>query len=64
MLIPPLGRSASLRVSFLLRLTGEVLDAIPAYPYPTDSDAIRQLATYLGELDNAWLAILQMQLWK
>ncbi|KZS98800.1 hypothetical protein SISNIDRAFT_1455 [Sistotremastrum niveocremeum HHB9708] len=61
LLVPPLGTSASLRTSLLLRLTGEVLDAIPNYPI--QSDTLDALYGWLSDLEQGWLTVLRSQLW-
>ncbi|KAJ3480385.1 hypothetical protein NLI96_g8382 [Meripilus lineatus] len=59
--IPPIDPSTSLRTTLLLRLTGEVMDSILGYkPEPR---FLSQLLEWLGDLDNAWLAVLRSQTW-
>ncbi|KAL6308639.1 hypothetical protein BKA93DRAFT_522637 [Sparassis latifolia] len=59
--IPPFDPSASLRTSLLLRLTGDVLNAIPGYA--PDVQTLSQLLTWLDNLDHGWLAVLRCQTW-
>ncbi|KAI0781521.1 hypothetical protein BD413DRAFT_31924 [Trametes elegans] len=59
--IPPVDPSAPLRTSFLLRLTGEVLQAIPGYT--PDTETLPLLLAWLNDLDKAWLAVLRAQGW-
>ncbi|KAH8100304.1 hypothetical protein BXZ70DRAFT_938953 [Cristinia sonorae] len=65
--IPPIDPSASLRTTFLLRLTGDVMDAIPGYKPGALSDAnhgvLQDLLRWLEDLDNAWLTVLRSQVW-
>ncbi|EKM56107.1 uncharacterized protein PHACADRAFT_257180, partial [Phanerochaete carnosa HHB-10118-sp] len=59
--IPPTPPSASLRTTFLLRLTGDIMGAIPGYrPTP---DVLPQLLDWLNDLDRGWLAVLRGQAW-
>ena len=59
--IPPIDPSTSLRTTFLLRLTGDVMNSIPGYP--PDSSTLPNLLDFLDDLDQAWLAVLQSQIW-
>ncbi|KAI0373143.1 hypothetical protein BV20DRAFT_938258 [Pilatotrama ljubarskyi] len=59
--IPPVDPSAPLRTSLLLRLTGEVLQAIPGYT--PDTETLPLLLAWLNDLDQAWLAIIRGQAW-
>jgi hypothetical protein len=66
--IPPIDPSTGLRIAYLLRLTGDVLFAIPGYELDTSStisiqETLRDLLGFLGDLDQAWLAVLQSQVW-
>ncbi|KAI0628812.1 hypothetical protein C8Q77DRAFT_1067074, partial [Trametes polyzona] len=59
--IPPIDPSAPLRTSLLLRLTGEVLQSIPGYT--PDTETLPLLLAWLGDLDEAWLAVIRAQAW-
>ncbi|KAF8350676.1 hypothetical protein F5887DRAFT_940413 [Amanita rubescens] len=59
--IPPIDPSTSLRTAFLLRLTNEVLNSIAGYA-PTTS-ALADAVSWLDDLDQAWLVVLQSQVW-
>ncbi|KAF9480904.1 hypothetical protein BDN70DRAFT_912530 [Pholiota conissans] len=77
--IPPIDPSTSLRISYMLRLTGEALTSIPGYRLgaalpsgrdgaSTDSGggmraALQDLVDFLDDLDQAWLAVLKGQAW-
>lgn len=66
--IPPIDPSTPLRIAYLLRLTGDVLSAIPGYQLETSNATtiqatLRDLVKFLGDLDQAWLAVLQSQVW-
>ena len=66
--IPPIDPSTGLRIAYLLRLTGDVLFAIPGYQLETSNttsiqETLRDLLEFLGDLDQAWLAVLQSQVW-
>ena len=66
--IPPIDPSTGLRIAYLLRLTGDVLFAIPGYQLETTDttgiqEILRDLLEFLGDLDQAWLAVLQSQVW-
>ncbi|KZT54321.1 hypothetical protein CALCODRAFT_499937 [Calocera cornea HHB12733] len=65
LLIPPLDPSASLRTSYLLRLTGEFLDTLPGYGVSpsTASDALEELVSFLNVLDKGWQAVLGSERW-
>ncbi|GJE88097.1 hypothetical protein PsYK624_041800 [Phanerochaete sordida] len=59
--IPSTPPSASLRTTFLLRLTGDVMGAIPGYrPTP---DVLAAVLDWLNDLDRGWLAVLRGQEW-
>ncbi|OJT02027.1 hypothetical protein TRAPUB_7561 [Trametes pubescens] len=59
--IPPVDPSAPLRTTLLLRLSGEVLHSILGYT--PDTDTLPLLLEWLGDLDQAWLAVLRAQAW-
>ncbi|KAG7453140.1 uncharacterized protein BT62DRAFT_940510, partial [Guyanagaster necrorhizus] len=59
--IPPVDPSTSLRTSYLLHLTNDVLSSIVGYP-PNPQNAA-DLMDWLDDLDQAWLAVLQSQVW-
>ena len=59
--IPPIDPSTSLRTAFLLRLTNEVLNSIPGYAPSTP--ALEDAVSWLDDLDQAWLVVLQCQVW-
>lgn len=59
--IPPIDPSASLRTTFLLRLTSDVMNSVPGYPQGMDD--LQQLLNFLNDLDEAWLAVLDSQVW-
>ncbi|KAH7905477.1 hypothetical protein BJ138DRAFT_1164679 [Hygrophoropsis aurantiaca] len=59
--IPPVDPSTSLRTTFLLRLTGDVMNSIPGYP--PDIKDLPHLLDFLDDLDQAWLAVLRSQIW-
>jgi hypothetical protein len=66
--IPPIDPSTGLRIAYLLRLTGDVLFAIPGYQLETSNttsiqETLQDVLEFLGELDRAWLAVLQSQVW-
>ncbi|KZO92332.1 hypothetical protein CALVIDRAFT_504358 [Calocera viscosa TUFC12733] len=65
LLIPPLDPSASLRVSYLLRLTGEFTDTLPGYGVSasTAGDSLEELVSFLNLLDKGWQAVLGSQRW-
>lgn len=54
--------STSLRTALLLRLTGDVLSSITGYP--ADSQYLVEILDWLDDLDQAWLAVLQVQVWR
>ncbi|KJA19074.1 hypothetical protein HYPSUDRAFT_144172 [Hypholoma sublateritium FD-334 SS-4] len=64
--IPPIDPSTSLRTAYLLRLTGDSLGSIPGYKIGT-GDGVREilqdLADFLDDLDQAWVAVLKGQVW-
>ncbi|KAI0081402.1 hypothetical protein K474DRAFT_1688660 [Panus rudis PR-1116 ss-1] len=59
--IPPVDPSTPLRTSFLLRLTGEVMDGITGYR--PDVQTLPQLLDWLNDLDRGWLCVLRAQKW-
>ncbi|KAJ7119011.1 hypothetical protein C8R44DRAFT_625238 [Mycena epipterygia] len=59
--IPPIDPSTSLRTAYLLRLTNDILASVPGYP--ADADNIPILLDWLDDLDQAWLSVLQAQVW-
>jgi hypothetical protein len=66
--IPPIDPSTGLRIAYLLRLTGDVLFAIPGYQLETSNttsfqETLRDVLEFLSDLDRAWLAVLQSQVW-
>ncbi|KDQ18649.1 hypothetical protein BOTBODRAFT_29029 [Botryobasidium botryosum FD-172 SS1] len=68
LLIPPVDPSSTLRTTLLLRLTGYVLDCIPAYALVPDTahsldDILVHVLDWLTELDQAWVAVLAGQQW-
>lgn len=67
MQIPPIDPSTSLRIAYLLRLTGDVLNAIPGYKLGTlhspAKATLHDLVDFLDDLDQAWMAVLQNQVW-
>lgn len=60
--IPPVPPSASLRVNFLLRLTNDFLTSVTGYPVPHD-EHLTELLDWLDDLDEAWVVIIQCQIW-
>jgi len=66
--IPPIDPSTSLRIAYLLRLTENVIFAIPGYQLDISStisiqETLRALLGFLGDLDQAWLTVLRSQVW-
>ncbi|KAF8874218.1 hypothetical protein CPB84DRAFT_1838890 [Gymnopilus junonius] len=65
--IPPLDPSTGLRIAYLLRLTGDLISSIPGYKLGRDNAVIHQtlqdLIDFLDDLDQAWLSVLQGQVW-
>ncbi|KAJ6630307.1 hypothetical protein B0H10DRAFT_1984021 [Mycena sp. CBHHK59/15] len=59
--IPPIDPSTSLRIAYLLRLTSDVLSSVPGYP--ADAENIPILLDWLDDMDQAWLSVLQAQVW-
>jgi hypothetical protein len=59
--IPPIDPSTSLRITFLLRFTGDTLSCIPGYPCTLNS--LEPLHDWLDDLNCAWLAVLKAQIW-
>jgi hypothetical protein len=60
--IPPTKPSGALRVTLLLRLTGDVIGAFGGYA-PDDADARDTLLAFFDLLDAGWLAVLCTQAW-
>ncbi|CAA7263649.1 unnamed protein product [Cyclocybe aegerita] len=65
--IPPIDPSTSLRTAYLLRLTGDVLGAIPGYKLsalgvPVHA-TLQDLLDFLDDLDQAWITVLRGQVW-
>ncbi|KAG6815354.1 hypothetical protein H0H93_010064 [Arthromyces matolae] len=59
--IPPIDPSTSLRTAFLLRLTNDSLNSMIGYPpYP---QSIPEALDWLDDLDQAWLTVLEAQVW-
>ena len=58
-----------MRIAYLLRFTGDVLFAIPGYQLETSTtttgiqETLRDVLEFLDDLDQAWLAVLQSQVW-
>ena len=64
--IPPIDPSTSLRTAYLLRLTGDSLGSIPGYKIGTwdgTREILQDLADFLDDLDQAWVAVLKGQVW-
>jgi hypothetical protein len=61
MQIPPVDPSGSLRITLLLRLTGDILSSITGYQ--PDSPGLEALLAWLSDLDSGWVAILRRQGW-
>jgi hypothetical protein len=65
--IPPIDPSTSLRVAYLLHLTGDALGSITGYKLAqTEEEAqstLQDLADFLDDLDQAWVAVLKSQVW-
>ena len=59
--IPPIDPSTSLRTSYLLHLSNDVLSSVVGYQ-PTPQNVV-DLLDWLDDLDQAWLAVLQSQIW-
>ncbi|KAF7323349.1 hypothetical protein HMN09_00115800 [Mycena chlorophos] len=59
--IPPVDPSGSLRTAYLLRLTSDVLGAIPGYA-PVVGE-VEALLDWLDDLDQSWVVVLQGQVW-
>ncbi|KAL4065163.1 hypothetical protein J3A83DRAFT_4264834 [Scleroderma citrinum] len=59
--IPPVDPSTALRTTFLLRLTGDVMNSVTGYP--PSVDGLRLLVDFLDDLDQAWVAVLRSQAW-
>ncbi|KAG5642812.1 hypothetical protein DXG03_002096 [Asterophora parasitica] len=59
--IPPIDPSTSLRTAFLLRLTSDALSSIVGYQ--ADPETLPEALDWLDDLDQAWLAVLQAQVW-
>lgn len=65
--IPPIDPSTSLRISYLLCLTADVLDAIPGYTFSSSGlplhAFLQDVLDFLDDLDQSWMAVLQNQIW-
>ena len=65
--IPPIDPSAGLRIAYFLRLTGDALGSIPGYKLSsmneTNYTALHDLIDFLDDIDQAWVAVLQGQVW-
>ncbi|KAF8061764.1 hypothetical protein FPV67DRAFT_1510264 [Lyophyllum atratum] len=59
--IPPIDPSTSLRTAYLLHLTNDTLISIPGYA--PNSQTLPEALDWLDDLDQAWLAVLQAQVW-
>ena len=59
--LPPIDPSTSLRTAFLLRLTNDVMNSVLGYP--PEMDNLQQLLDFLDDLDDAWLVVLNAQVW-
>lgn len=59
--IPPVDPSTPLRTTFLLRLTGDIMNSVTGYP--PDMADFRQLLDFMDDLDQAWVAVLRSQIW-
>ncbi|KAG6817037.1 hypothetical protein H0H87_000449 [Tephrocybe sp. NHM501043] len=59
--IPPIDPSTSLRTAYLLRLTNDTLSSIIGYP--PEPESLPEALDWLDDLDQAWLAVLQAQVW-
>ncbi|KIK96675.1 hypothetical protein PAXRUDRAFT_825694 [Paxillus rubicundulus Ve08.2h10] len=59
--IPPIDPSGPLRTTFLLRLTGDVMNSVPGY-LPDIYD-LQRLLDFLDDLDQAWVTVLKSQVW-
>ncbi|KAI6124041.1 hypothetical protein EDD16DRAFT_1691359 [Pisolithus croceorrhizus] len=59
--IPPVDPLTPLRTTFLLRLTGDVMNSVMGYP--PDMTDLRQLLDFMGNLDQAWVAVLRSHIW-
>ncbi len=67
-MIPPVDPSSALRVTFLLRLTSDMLDAVPCYTLGGHSEkaqdaVISELAQCITILDQGWRTVLQSRIW-
>ncbi|KAJ7700768.1 hypothetical protein B0H17DRAFT_1128625 [Mycena rosella] len=58
--IPP---ACTLRTSYLLRLTHDVLSSVPGYPAPADSGGMTELLDWLDDLDQGWVCVLCARAW-
>ena len=65
--IPPIDPSTGLRIAYFLRLTGDALGSIPGYKLSsmneTNYTALHDLIDFLDDIDQAWVAVLQGQVW-
>ncbi|KAG6810338.1 hypothetical protein H0H92_012372 [Tricholoma furcatifolium] len=59
--IPPIDPSTSLRTAYLLRLTNDTLTSMLGYP--SDQVSLPEALDWLDDLDQAWSAVLQAQVW-
>ncbi|KAI5117403.1 hypothetical protein M0805_004625 [Coniferiporia weirii] len=59
--VPPAPPQGALRSALLLRLTGELLGAVPGYPAAPPS--LPALLELLDELDRGWCTVLRAQAW-
>ncbi|KAG6916907.1 hypothetical protein DXG01_004740 [Tephrocybe rancida] len=59
--IPPIDPSTSLRTAYLLRLSNDTLSSIVGYP--ADPYSLPEAIDWLDDLDQAWLVVLQAQVW-
>ena len=59
--IPPVDPSTSLRTALLLRLTNDAVTSITGYP--CHQEVLPELLDWMDDLDQAWMAVLQSQIW-
>ncbi|KIY71276.1 hypothetical protein CYLTODRAFT_435304 [Cylindrobasidium torrendii FP15055 ss-10] len=59
--IPPVGPSISLRTSFMLKLTNDVLCSVMGYP--ADPQNVAELLDWMDDLDQAWVAVMRAEPW-
>ncbi|KAJ7084865.1 hypothetical protein B0H15DRAFT_783628 [Mycena belliarum] len=55
--------SSALRAPYLLRLTHDVLGAVPGYPTPLDTSGMTGLLDWLDDLDQSWVCVLSVRAW-